>query len=365
MLLDTLAPTFEEAFIPGAVVCVAVLGVKVPRRSAEGVRKRLSALALVDTGREILEEGDSVILPLLTMPDGALLSETSAEIVDREFPARDTRPDPIDRVRAMADIPDSLKGELPSRWELFGNVLVLRLPDSLTEWEDALAQAYADALGVKSVLVDEGGIEGPLRRPVVRRIFGEDTVTTHIENGVLFRFDASEIMFSSGNVDERVRMSHLDCDGETVVDMFAGIGYLSLPVAVHRSPARIIACELNPSAFHYLEENVRLNHVEDTVDPVLGDNRSLPGESVADRVIMGYVRTTHEYLGTARRLIRDGGTLHYHETCPCELLPGRPISHLHETFGEGNVEVLRYSRVKSYSPGVAHMVLDARITKDA
>ena len=341
-----------------------MLGVRVPRRSAEGVRKRLSAYALVDKGREILEEGDSVVLPVLAMPDGALLSEASAEVVERDFPVRYARADPIDRVRATAEIPGPLRDELPTRWEMLGDVLVLRLPEALARWEDAVARAYADVLDAKSVLLDEGGIEGPMRRPVVRLIFGDDTVTTHLENGILFRFDASEIMFSSGNVDERVRVSRLDCDGETVLDMFAGIGYFSVPIAVHQSPARVIACELNPTAFRYLEENVRLNRVKEVVEPVLGDNRSLPGESVADRVFMGYVRTTHEYLGTARRLIRDGGVLHYHETCPCELLPGRPLDHLRRVFGEENVEVLRYNRVKSYSPGVAHMVVDARITKD-
>lgn len=354
----------EEAFIQGVVVGVSVLGLRVPRRSAESVRKRLSAYALVDKRREILEEGDSVVLPVLAMPDNALLSEASAEIVERDFPARYSRADPIERVRATAEIPESLLDELPTRWEMFGDVLVLRLPEALARWENAVARAYADVLVAKSVLVDKGGIEGPMRKPVVKLILGDDTVTTHLENGVLFRFDTSEIMFSSGNVDERVRVSHLECDGETVLDMFAGIGYFSVPIAVHRRPARVIACELNPTAFRYLEENARLNRVEEVVDPVLGDNRSLPGESVADRVFMGYVRTTHEYLGTALRLIRDGGTLHYHETCPCELLPGRPLDHLHEAFGEGNVEVLRYSRVKSYSPGVAHMVVDARITKD-
>jgi hypothetical protein len=36
---------------------------------------------------------------------------------------------------------------------------------------------------------------------------------------------------------------------ETVVDMFAGIGYFSLPLAVHSKPTKIIACELNPNAY--------------------------------------------------------------------------------------------------------------------
>ena len=36
-------------------------------------------------------------------------------------------------------------------------------------------------------------------------------------------------MFSSGNTTERQRMGRLDCAGETVVDLYAGIGYYTLP----------------------------------------------------------------------------------------------------------------------------------------
>ena len=36
-------------------------------------------------------------------------------------------------------------------------------------------------------------------------------------------------MFSSGNTTERQRMGRLQCAGETVVDLYAGIGYYTLP----------------------------------------------------------------------------------------------------------------------------------------
>lgn len=39
-------------------------------------------------------------------------------------------------------------------------------------------------------------------------------------------------MFSSGNVSEKLRMAGMKCAGETVVDLFAGIGYYVLPFLV-------------------------------------------------------------------------------------------------------------------------------------
>ena len=51
----------------------------------------------------------------------------------------------------------------------------------------------------------------------------------HKEGGVLYCLDVTKCMFSSGNTTVRQRMGQLDCAGETVVDLYAGIGYYTLP----------------------------------------------------------------------------------------------------------------------------------------
>ncbi len=346
-----------------AIVAKHVLGVRVERTLAEKLRKELSSMHSVDTTRLIVDDGGYVVIPLVRMPPGDVLVRFSGSIVDASFPVREIQKDPIDQVLDVVRIPVQLKAALPSKWELFGDVLVLKLDSSLDKYERAIAEAYARVLKAKTVLRDVGGISGDFRQPVIRTLFGNDSVTTHLENGIKFRFDVSMIMFSSGNVEERERMASIHCDGETIVDMFAGIGYFSIPIAAYQRPARVIACEINPVAHTYLVENIALNKVGNTVEPVLGDNRELKGESFADRVVMGYVRTTHEFLPTAFRLLRDGGMLHYHETCPNELLPQRPIQHLSEVARSQKVVVERLKAIKSYSPGVSHVVVDARVFK--
>jgi tRNA wybutosine-synthesizing protein 2 len=134
-------------------------------------------------------------------------------------------------------------------------------------------------------------------------------------------------------------------------------------LAIHQHPKRIIACELNEVAHRYLLENISLNKVSGRIEAILGDNRDLPGDAFADRVIMGYVKTTHEFLPTAFRLLKNGGILHYHETCPNELLPDRPKQRLRDAANGHKVEVLRFKELKSYSPGVSHVVIDAKFTR--
>lgn len=342
-----------------------MLGARVGRNQAEELRAALSKAGFLDKTHAIIDDAGSVIIPVTSEPPQSILEASSGTVVEMDFPSRKHRRDPIELVREAADIPEGLLGLLPSKWERLGDVGILRLDDALDPFEAEVARAYAQALGLKAVLREIGAIDGEFRRPATRVIFGQDTVTTHLENGIRYRLDAAGIMFSSGNEEERVRMADLRCDDETVVDMFAGIGYFSLPLAVYQTPRRIIACEVNPKAHSFLVENITLNGVEGRIQPFLGDNRTLEGESFADRVLMGYVKTTHEFLPAAMRFLKDGGVVHYHETCPNELIAERPVQRLNDAAGGRRVDVLRFKEIKSYAPGVSHVVIDARVTARA
>ena len=355
----------RERVITCSNIDTAVLGVRVSKGSAEAIRLKLTRSNLVDKRFLIIEDNGFVVIPVLAEPDTELLASYCAQMTSFDFPAGKSRVDPIETIRNEAKVPNALRPLLPDKWEQFGDIVVIRLPKALDDHESSVGDIYARVLGVKAVLRDTGGVTGMYRMPVVKTIHGSDTVTVHKENGILYKFDAARLMFSSGNVEERLRMSELICDGETIVDMFAGIGYFSLPLAVNQRPKKVISCELNEVSHSYLVENIGLNDVERIVEPILGDNRELPGDAFADRVIMGYVKTTHEFLPTAMRLVKDGGMIHYHETCPNELLPDRPVQRLRCAARNHRVEILRFKEIKSYSPGVSHVVLDARVVKSS
>lgn len=214
--------------------------------------------------------------------------------------------------------------------------------------------------GVNRV-VKLGHINGLKREPEVEVLIGDGTETIHKENHCLFKMDVAKVMWSKGNTGERKRMANIVQDGEVVVDMFAGIGYFSIPMAVHSKPAKIYSVEINPVAYNYLCENIRLNKVEDVVEPLLGDCRELAPRGVADRVLMGYIGNTHEYLPAAMEVLKDGGVVHYHESVPDKIKFIRPVERIKEAAGERDVEVLKKRIIKPYSPGVYHVVVDAKI----
>lgn len=70
------------------------------------------------------------------------------------------------------------------------------------------------------------------RDSTLELLVGDNGWVTHHENGILYSFDATKCMFSSGNRSEKLRMARLYCENETVVDLFAGIGYFVLPFLV-------------------------------------------------------------------------------------------------------------------------------------
>lgn len=63
-------------------------------------------------------------------------------------------------------------------------------------------------------------------------LVGDDGWVDLRENGILYSFNATKCMFSWGNLSEKLRMGNVACENEVVVDLFAGIGYFTLPFLV-------------------------------------------------------------------------------------------------------------------------------------
>ena len=265
-------------------------------------------------------------------------------------------------------IPDDLLKNLPRKWEKIGDVLVIKLSPSLDSYASLIGKSYARHLYCETVLLDTGGITGQYREPMIHHIYGKkQTETLHRENGIKYYLDPQQIMFSSGNMDERIRMGSISNPTETVIDLFAGIGYFTIPMAVYSKPKKIIACEINPTAYHYLEKNIEANKVQDIIEQRLGDSRDVAPKDSADRVIMGYIQKTRALLPTAIESLRNHrGIIHYHDTFPDRSIPQIPIDMIQQycTRYQRVAHLEYYHRIKSYAPGVSHYVFDINIWEE-
>ena len=111
------------------------------------------------------------------------------------------------------------------KWKKIGDILIV--DSKFSEDNIDSLESIAAKHQVKSIIkIDR--IEGQKREPTVSLLYGTETETVHKENGCLFNLDLSKVMWAKGNNNERLRIAKLVTKGETVVDMFAGIGYFSI-----------------------------------------------------------------------------------------------------------------------------------------
>jgi len=247
-----------------------------------------------------------------------------------------------------------------------GRVLLLRLPPRLRVHGSLIADAWHQELGIETVLVPCGPVHGELRQPQLL-VFGEPSTETEVlEHGSRWRLDAGKLMFAAGNRVERLRFARLVQRGERVADLFAGIGYFTIPAARAEPRARFVAVEKNPTAYRYLEENVRLNRVEAQVRPILGDNREVPLEAGSfDRILLGYLPSSLPWVARALPLLaRPAGSLHLHlvvEARDALRQAESAVSAVLDREGAEPVGPLRGREVKPYGPGRTHVVVDATV----
>ncbi len=262
---------------------------------------------------------------------------------------------------------------LPRGFQTLGNIIILKLNPKLINKEHLIAKAYLELLPrIRSVYINRGRIVGTFRKPEQIELIGgeDDPIVEHKEHEVIYKFNITKIMFSKGNINERRYLATLVKNREVIVDMFAGIGYFSLPIAKHSSVGKIYSIELNPESYKFFVENIKLNHLESKIVPINGNCKTevikLSESGIrADRVIMGVFPAPKEYIQEALTLVKDGGTMFHYEG----VVEKKNYSHLFDDFNdiaqeEGFKSVLKHHRfIKSYGPNLFHTVLDIFVLK--
>ncbi|PRP83788.1 hypothetical protein PROFUN_08986 [Planoprotostelium fungivorum] len=283
---------------------------------------------------------------------------------------------------------------VPLGWERLGHVVVIHKLSEEFPYATEMAEGMLKVIpGCRTVVEDLDGIHGELRQPSIRILRttlpeGRETKVRHVENGIVYNLDVSEVMFASGNGTERMHFSNLRLDGEVVVDMFAGIGYFSAPLAARSNAEKIISIEKNPLSHRWLVQNLSENQGRSQIVPLLGDNRE-QGElyiGTSDRVLMGYIPTPVDFIPRAFSFLKPrGGVIHYHHVCHREeyrkmaaqhvtrglllWLGVTPAADETESIGEGQwtvegyeIEIVAFRTVKNYAPKLFHCVADVKVT---
>ena len=261
----------------------------------------------------------------------------------------------------LQDAPRSL---LPSRARIIDKVALIRIPEELEKWVGDIGRLTLQYYPRVRAVYRWIGVEGVERRPIVQHITGEHVrIVEHKEHGWKLRLDIERLMLCLGNSYERLRLARMISCDEVIIDMFAGVGQFTIPMAVIGRPRKIYAIEINSEAYNYLRDNVILNNVQDIVEPILGDCKKIVGgeiREIADRIVMGYFGGTLEAIPQALRGLKpSGGIIHFHELVRrgSELEFIKVVCDKVQELGyEPNIRNWRI--VKSYSKTKNHVVID-------
>ncbi len=240
---------------------------------------------------------------------------------------------------------------LPRSYNILGKILLIKLDKRLIKYKSKIGREILKILPyVKTVCLIKS-IKGLKRIQDIDIIAGErNTKTIHNEFGCQFYIDVANLMWSKGNKEEKKRLLEQTKTGETIVDMFSGLGYFSIILA--KKAKKVYSIDINPIALKYLRHNSFLNKVENKIEILEGDCRDYADllKNQADRIVMGHLYDTEQFLPAALKIAKKGAIIHFH----------RNVKEGDEIKFPKQVKVLRKRKIKSYAPKVWHMVYDLK-----
>ena len=348
--------------------------IRVPKALGEKAIRLARSLNFFNRELRVEQAEDYLYIPLLSEPLPADIKEIKRslpkfEISTYRFSERTKRsPKLVDILEEK--LPPHLLASVPHAIDFVGDIAVIEIPPELESHKKTIGEAVLKThKHVGTVLAKSSAVEGVYRLREFQVIAGvKKTETAHREHGCVYHVDLAKAYFSPRLSHEHDRVASQVKEGETVIDMFAGVGPFSILIAKKRENVRVYAIDVNPDAVDFLKRNIAVNRVENKVVPILGDAGQVVKESltgVADRVIMNLPETAIEHVDVACEAIKpEGGIMHYYEFTrapdPLEAAKVRLIEAVKQT-NRSVKKILLARNVRATAPFEWQIVLDAQV----
>ncbi len=267
-------------------------------------------------------------------------------------------------------IPDEELKYVPRSFDIIGSrsgaVAIVEIPKEIEHRKKLIGEAIMKLhKNVKTVLRKVSGRKDIYRLREYEVIAGTgETEVIHKEYGCLFKLDPTKVYFSPRDSTERVRIAKQVKPGEFIMLMFAGVCPYGIIITKFQPLVKkIVAIEINPIAYKYMVENIKLNKVEDKIIPVLGDvkDKAKDWYGMCDRVIMPLPKGAYKFLDEAFNCLKpEGGIIHFYHWAHESDLYSEAIKLIEEYAKKYNrtVKILDKRIVSPYAPRVYKIAID-------
>jgi tRNA (guanine37-N1)-methyltransferase len=143
----------------------------------------------------------------------------------------------------------------PTSYEQVGHVAHLNVREQHLPYRHVIAEVFLETLpSIETVVMKVGQVEGPYRTYDLEVLAGRnDTQVTVVEDGLSIHFDLRKVYWCSRLAGERQYLLRQFKKGDTIVDVFSGVGGLCL-LAAKKLNANVHANDWNPHAIESLRE---------------------------------------------------------------------------------------------------------------
>ena len=350
------------------------LCLKIPKISGEKVITAANKLGVIDKELEIQRNSTHIYIPItrnLLQEELEMLKKLIPNLEFLTFTFKERKKHPTTLFEVLnGKLPPHLLASLPRAIDFVGDIAIIEIPQELeaykTEIGNAIMQSHKN---VRTVLAKAGPVKGKYRLREFTHIAGENrTETIHKEHGCKYYVDLTRVYFSPRLSNEHKRVASTVKEGETIIDMFAGVGPFAILIAKTHENVKVYAIDINPDAIAFLEKNVRLNRVVGKVHPLLGDAKQIVKQhlrGVADRVIMNLPEKSMEFISAACEALKpEGGIIHFYSFVSLsDSLENLKIQFEKEIekFGRKVEKILFMRLIRETAPYEWQAVLDAEI----
>ena len=259
--------------------------------------------------------------------------------------------------------------ELISAFDQIGEIIIVRIPDSLLSKKKIIGKALLDDVKiVRSVFYQASAVSGDFRTRDLEILAGEDnTETEYKEFGCRFTVDVEKAFFSPRLSTERERIANLIQNGEVMTNMFAGIGMFSI-MAAKKKKCTVYSLDINPIASKLCETNIGLNKLSGNVISINGDASEIIKEQLmnkSDRTLMLLPERSDEFLQSAIDTTKDGGIIHYYSHIHADKKTdaGKLSEEHYLQVTPVKSEILHSKIVRAVGPRYYQTVVDVKISK--
>nr|XP_061798032.1 tRNA (guanine(37)-N1)-methyltransferase [Nerophis lumbriciformis] len=315
---------------------ITVPALRVPTRFLNKVMKSLKKSTIQRPGvpRVVQDKEESpdfrlVLLDPHRVSSGACFSEDEAEALRSFDVSQELQQYDLKLTYDNLKSEEVLEAVLPqgqdvtSAFSRVGHIAHMNLRDHQLPYRNLIGKVIMDKNpGVTCVVNKTNIIDSTYRNFKMEVLAGEENMVAKVkENGATYEFDFSRVYWNPRLSTEHQRVVDLVKRGDTVFDVFAGVGPFAIPAA--RAGAAVFANDLNPESYRWLQHNSRVNKVEGKVKTSNLDGRAfirgplkqeLPAlikEKPRVHVVMNLPALALEFLDSFRGLL--------HQESPCDL----------------------------------------------